>query len=75
MTRKTTLTLIAAVIASGFAFGTSAEEIRPPGAASHEIVHNAKNKETRAPGMTKEIAPDAKETATGGPAGGLPTNH
>lgn len=36
------------------------------------IVLNETEKARREPGVTVEIAPDAKETATGGPVGGVP---
>lgn len=36
------------------------------------IVLNATERARREPGVTLELAPDAKETATGGPVGGVP---
>ena len=36
------------------------------------IVLNLTEKARREPGVTFELAPDAKETATGGPVGGVP---
>ena len=35
-------------------------------------VLNATERARREPGVTLELAPDAKETATGGPSGGVP---
>jgi hypothetical protein len=36
------------------------------------IVLNATERAKHEPGVTNELAPDAKETATGGPVGGVP---
>lgn len=36
------------------------------------IVLNRTEQARREPGLTQELAPDAKETATGGPVGGVP---
>ena len=36
------------------------------------IVLNATERARREPGVTLELSPDAKETATGGPVGGVP---
>ncbi len=36
------------------------------------IIFNATVQEQNAPGVTNELAPDAKATATGGPVGGVP---
>ena len=45
-----------------------------PGAwtSNAEIVRQATARAYREPGTTLELAPDAKETATGGPVGGVP---
>ena len=37
-----------------------------------EAIARATAAEQAAPGVTNELAPDAKETATGGPVGGVP---
>ena len=37
-----------------------------------EAIARATERMQYAPGVTNELAPDAKETATGGPAGGVP---
>ena len=37
-----------------------------------EAIARATARQQAAPGLTEELAPDAKETATGGPAGGVP---
>ena len=36
------------------------------------IVRQQTERSAREPGVTEELAPDAKETATGGPSGGVP---
>ncbi|MBE7190222.1 MAG: hypothetical protein INR67_18175 [Jatrophihabitans endophyticus] len=37
-----------------------------------EAIARATARQRAAPGLTEELAPDAKETATGGPSGGVP---
>ena len=37
-----------------------------------EAIARATARQQAAPGLTEELAPDAKETATGGPVGGIP---
>jgi len=37
-----------------------------------EAIAHATAAQQAAPGLTEELAPDAKETATGGPVGGVP---
>ena len=40
--------------------------------APGEIIRDATERAQREPGVTSELAPDAKQTATGGPVGGVP---
>lgn len=42
------------------------------GYAPGEIIRDATERAQREPGVTSELAPDAKQTATGGPVGGVP---
>ena len=42
------------------------------GAWQAEAIARATARQQAAPGLTEELAPDAKETATGGPVGGVP---
>ena len=37
-----------------------------------EVIARAAAAQQASPGLTEELAPDAKETATGGPVGGVP---
>ena len=37
-----------------------------------EAIARATARQQASPGLTEELAPDAKETATGGPSGGVP---
>ncbi len=45
-----------------------------PGGAygAGQIIENATIRAQHEPGVTSELAPDAKQTATGGPVGGVP---
>ena len=42
------------------------------GGWQYDAIARATAAEQAAPGLTNELAPDAKETATGGPSGGVP---
>ena len=37
-----------------------------------EVIARETARQQAAPGVTEELAPDAKQTATGGPSGGVP---
>lgn len=55
---------------AGHGYGPTASSYQGPGA---EVFRRTIQTE-QAPGVTREIDPDAKQSATGGPAGGLPNN-
>ena len=55
---------------AGDGFAPAASSYQGPGA---DVFRRAIQTE-QAPGVTREIDPDAKQSATGGPAGGLPSN-
>ena len=61
----------------GGSFNAGAAQIPPQGNydgynGSGSIVLKKSLKAQKEPGVAQEVAPDAKQTATGGPSGGLP---
>ena len=76
MPRRPFLLLLAAVVLGMPVTGALAQDGGRPPAQSPEapgaIVRQQTERSAREPGVTQELAPDAKETATGGPSGGVP---
>ena len=67
---KTTLMLSVVAMAMVPALAPAQARLR-----HHTAGHSVRAKtgaQHRAPGVTQELAPDAKQSATGGPAGGVP---
>ena len=54
------------------AYGYEEAPYDPRYAGPGAVVFNATRRAAHEPGVTNELAPDAKETATGGPSGGVP---
>ena len=65
-----------APVAGGYGQGQGYGDARygyPGGAyGAGQIIEDATIRQQHAPGVTNELAPDAKESATGGPSGGVP---
>jgi hypothetical protein len=54
------------------AYGYSEAPYDPSYTGPGAIIFNATRRAAQEPGVTNELSPDAKETATGGPVGGVP---
>ncbi len=76
MSRRLALPLLAAAILFLPATHALAQEDSRASAGSSQapgaIVRQQTERSAHEPGVTNELAPDAKETATGGPSGGIP---
>jgi hypothetical protein len=67
----------AAFAQSGSEFNAGAAQVPPPGTYDHyngpgSTVLRKSLQAQHEPGVTQELSPSAKQTATGGPSGGVP---